>query len=369
MNTMQTATTAEQTCSLPINTRTMGVGELQKLARAAASAFGHSKTWIAAATKDALIGYIQNPEAGAPNLEIPAGSDLVAMLNKIISELQAKGQNVGEIIGDKVSVKTPKQQKIEGLHHEQFPKLMRYIGIGLRNPETPLNIWLVGPAGTGKTTAARNAAKELGAKFEVVGVTDNEYKLKGFIDANGRIVDTAFRKAWTSSEPYVLCLDEIDGWLPGAQIALNSALANGCCEFPDGTKERNPQLAIICGANTLHGPTGEYVARFKPDAAFTDRFVQIQWDVDGKLERAIAKNDAWVDYVQHCRKNAAERGVKVVISPRASFTGAMLLREGEPWKEVVEACVRKGFPTDQWRAISEGAPVPSVEVNSPAMAE
>src|SRR5690606_7558053 len=101
-----------------------------------------------------------------------------------------------------------------------------------------VNVWLAGPAGSGKTTAAEQVAKALKLKFYFNGAIDTEYKLSGFVDAHGRIVSTAFREAYTNGGVYLF--DEVDASLPSATLAFNAALANGQCDFP-GSKEPTPK--------------------------------------------------------------------------------------------------------------------------------
>jgi cobaltochelatase CobS len=240
-----------------------------------------------------------------------------------------------------------------GLQHELFPLLL-----GACNARTSdgfrLNIWLTGPAGSGKTTAAQRVAEALGIPFYFTGSIDTEYKLMGFIDAQGRIVNTQFRTAYEHGG--VFLFDEVDSSLPGALLAFNAALANGHAAFPDGMVARHKDFVCIAAANTWGmGATSEYVGRLKLDAAFLDRFVQIAWTVDEGLELATAGNPAWVQRVQVLRTNAKVKGLKVIISPRASYYGAALLASGMAQSQVEILAVRKAMSDDQWRSIQDGA--------------
>ena len=251
-----------------------------------------------------------------------------------------------------------------GMAHERFEGLLKRCRIALANASENakrkqyLNIWLVGPAGSGKTTAAEKCAEaiefELGEKFgfEFNGALDSEHKLLGFVDANGKIVSRPFRTAWTQGGIYLF--DEVDASMPGACLALNAALANGYCDFPDQKIERHPKTVVIASGNVWNGATEDYVGRFKPDAAFADRFIKYRWDYDEKLERVLSCNDEWVDYVQKVRKAIKVIGIKQhVVSPRASFNGAMMLAGDIPLNEVIEDCVRKGLPDATWKLITD----------------
>lgn len=240
--------------------------------------------------------------------------------------------------------------KDAGHQHKSFPDLLRVCMTRLPNGER-LNTWLVGSAGTGKTTACYNVAKALDARtFGAIGTSDNKYELSGFTDAHGKVVNTVFRDIFVNGG--VMLLDEIDSWYPNALLALQAALSNGFCAFPDGVFERHEDCIVICAANTYgQGEVTEYVGRMKQDAAFLDRFVFFKWDIDEQLERHISGNVEWVTRVQSVRKRAAERGVKVLITPRASIYGSALLAAGFPWKDVETMILRKSMTAEQWKSV------------------
>lgn len=245
-----------------------------------------------------------------------------------------------------------------GTQHRQFNKLVTKLAAGC-------NVYLAGPAGTGKTTGARSAATALSkmwgreVRFEFNGAIDSEHKLLGFVDAQGRIVSRPFRKAFTEGGVYLF--DEVDASLAGALLAFNAALANSHCDFPDGCFEKHPDFRCVAAANTWgFGATHDYVGRNKLDEAFRDRFVMLNWDTDEALERHIALTNIedenlgskWITYVQQCRAKAKTSGIRCVISPRASIYGCALLQAGEAWDEVSESCVRKGMPEESWKQIN-----------------
>lgn len=241
-------------------------------------------------------------------------------------------------------------EKIEGLNHAMFGLLLQTCSARLPDGNR-MNVWLRGPAGSGKTTAAANVAKALGLQFAFNGALDSEYKLKGFIDATGKCVMTPFRKVWTEGGVYLF--DEIDASLPSAVLSFNAALANANCDFPDANIPRHKDCIVIAAANTFGGgATADYVGRAKQDAAFLDRFVQLDWSIDEALETALTANDKWSSYVQNARKRVAERGLKgIIISPRASLFGASMLASGVPAKSVIEMAIYKGMTPDQRKTL------------------
>ena len=305
-------------------------------------------------------------EALAGSLEAQVDEEQVSgwVEAEVARKLEETEERLAELIKGQarhvVLEKIDSGEKIDlGLQHSRFEALLARCRIALAAAAHGkyLNIWLVGPAGSGKTTAAENVAKAISAEhgepfeFEFNGALDSEHKLLGFVDANGRIVSRPFRKVWEDGGLYLF--DEVDASMPGACLALNAALANGYCDFPDGKVYRSPKAVVIASGNVWNGATEDYVGRFKPDAAFSDRFIKFRWDYDEKLERAIAQNDTWCDYVIKVRNAIKTEGIKQhVVSPRASMFGALLLAGGVPWPEVVEDCLRKGLPDTTWALIT-----------------
>lgn len=252
---------------------------------------------------------------------------------------------------NRVEIKQPEMEPVDvGVQHAHFETLLRAC-----NARTPdgfrLNVWLAGPAGSGKTTAAKMVAKALNLKFTFNGAIATQFELTGFVSANGSYVRTPFRDAWEHGGVYLF--DEVDGSNPNAVTAFNAALANGCFAFPDGMVDRHVDCVVIAGANTSgNGATHEYVGRMKQDKAFLDRFVEIHWHVDEKLEAAIVPNVTWVKRVQAVRKRVADRGIKGhMVTPRASMYGAALLAAGLDMETVEQMTLKKGLADDAWNQI------------------
>ena len=82
-----------------------------------------------------------------------------------------------------------------------------------------------------------------------------------------------------------------------------------------------------------------------------DRFVTLFWGYDDAIEDQ-AGNPEWVAIVRRYRQKAAEKGIKVMITPRASFAGVKLLKAGLSLEETINATIRKGMTQEQWGAIN-----------------
>ena len=264
-------------------------------------------------------------------------------LRKHLFQLKDKIQRIRNYKTISINIQNGDRIKDLGKQHFQFEKLSKYV-------QTKNNIFLVGSAGSGKTTAARNIAKALNIKFYFTGAINSEYKLTGFIDAQGRIVNTEFRKAYENGGLFLF--DEIDASFPQAILAFNAALANDFMDFPDKKVPKHKNFYCIAAANTFGtGADRQYVGRNQLDAATLDRFITLNWEIDETLEHELAKNYEWVNYVQKARKAASKIGERHIISPRASMQGADLLRIGIDRKEVEKDVVWKGLDASRIQMI------------------
>ncbi len=237
-----------------------------------------------------------------------------------------------------------------GIQHKLFPRLVKMLSARDHKAHR-LNIWIAGPAGTGKTSAAEHAAHGLNLDFASTGALTESYKVFGFISpGTGLYVPTPFRRIWENGG--VFLFDDCDGSDPAVLVELNNALANGGCTFPDGYVKRHPDCCIVLTANTWGlGATNDYVGRMKQDAAFLDRFAKLHWPIDEDLELATAPIEAWTRRVQQIRANVKAKGLKVLVTPRASYYGAALLQAGLTQDEAEESCLKAAMSDDQWRSV------------------
>lgn len=211
------------------------------------------------------------------------------------------------------------------------------------------SVYLVGGAGSGKTTITAQAAAALDLPFYSTGAVGMAYQLLGFINAEGNYMETDLYKAYTGGG--VFLFDEIDASSAQALLAFNAIAANDLAAFPCGTVKRHDDFVIVAAANTFgNGANRRYVGRAQLDGATLDRFGFIAMDYDEKLETAISLNDVWTAWVQKCRAVAAEHRMEVIISPRASIKGGKLLAAGMPVEKVANMYVFKGMSdTDRAR--------------------
>lgn len=247
----------------------------------------------------------------------------------------------------RLDVTTPKNPEVKslGLVHRKTPQLINALAAGV-------NVYLHGPAGSGKTTGAHKAAEALGVQFYFAAKVESEYQLMGFKDARGETVRTQFREAYEHGGTFLF--DEMDASSPSAVVALNAALANGVCPFPDKIVERHADFYCIGAGNTkLTGANRQYAGRNQLDAASIDRFAFMEWTYDDDLERALSQDARWVVYVQKARQAVADRGLTHLVTPRATYDGCKLLAAGFDWDTVADMVVYKGLDADTRRQIEQ----------------
>lgn len=237
-----------------------------------------------------------------------------------------------------IKVGTHKPVKVENAH-AVLSKVAAVVGAS----NGSMAPFLVGPAGSGKTTLAKQVADVLKLEFYAENRVTSEYKLVGFMDAKGEYVRTAFRNCFEFGGLFLL--DEVDASDPDVLTALNAGLANDFFPFPDGIVKKHKNFRAIAAGNTYgRGADREYVGRNQLDAATLDRFVFITVDYDENAELAWATNDDWTTRVQKIRKAVSEEKVRLIVSPRASIYGGELFATGVfTQDEIEEMCIWKGL--------------------------
>ena len=266
-----------------------------------------------------------------------------------------------------IKIQMPDRPEVEmARQHERFPLLLQVLACGL-------NVLLVGPAGTGKTTAARKAAEALGLGFSClsVGPQTSKSDLLGFVDAGGTYRESLFVQAYRDGG--VFLLDEIDAGNAGVLTVLNAALAGDVMATPVGMVQRSPRFLTVAGANTYgQGASRQYVGRNQLDAATLDRFAVLDWPVDEGLEAAMVGLPApaptldvargglldpagWLARVRLVRASVEKQQVRAVVSPRATQAGVALLAAGVGRHWVEEMVLWRGMPADARARVEGGA--------------
>lgn len=247
------------------------------------------------------------------------------------------------------------QEKAEALkkrmagQHKNFNLLIGYLRAGV----IP---YLHGPAGSGKSTAARKAAELLGLSYGWIACHPmmGDHSVFGYMSATGTYVRGAIRDIFEHGG--IFLIDEIDNGNPQLLAALNGMLALNVGEvfiFPDNVAvKRHPNFKPIVAGNTAgRGADDIYVAREALDGATLNRFAYLDWPYDEVLERNLVQNKNWAARVQALRKANKAARESLVITPRATIMGESMLAEGIDQTQVEEALIWQGCETDVKAAV------------------
>lgn len=253
-------------------------------------------------------------------------------------------------------IQTPKGeiQEIEGKTHHKVADIIMDLDAGE-------HVMMVGPAGTGKSTIAEQAAGALGFPFYAISLSPQTpaSQILGYQQAAGEYVRSLYREAFENGG--VFHFDEIDNAHPSVLAVINASLANGQMAFPDKMVERHKNFRCVASANTYgRGADRAYVGRQQIDAATLDRFTIETIEIDEALETDLClatglDNDRVthvLSTVRKYRKNAANKKMTTVISPRASIGMCRLLQAGKTWEDALEARVRRGMSDADWAKLT-----------------
>lgn len=256
--------------------------------------------------------------------------------------------------------------------HYRYSLIRAIIGAGV-------HVFLVGPAGSGKTTVARQIAEDMELPFYAESGHElmTAYDLLGFRNANGDFVATSLYRA--VEDGGVFLMDEMDAMNAAALVAVNNiaSLSPGNpVRFGDREVKVHPDFHLIGGGNTWgRGANGAYVTRQVIDAATLDRFACIEFGYDATLEYLSCGVNVpahvpapprykrggpfydeqvtdWVNEVQSYRAAFMSAGIEdAMITPRASIMGSKMGKAGIHKDYIVASLIRKGLSDDEWRTV------------------
>lgn len=248
-----------------------------------------------------------------------------------------------------------------------------------------IHVYLVGPAGSGKSTIADQIADDMGLTCYAVSGHElmTAYDLMGFTKPDGDMVVTLMARAIEFGGLFLF--DELDALNSSCLMAFNAiaAKARGSKVWiGDREVTIHDDFYVIAGGNTFgRGANGAYVARQVLDAASLDRFATVSFGYDAVLEylscgvpvpahvpanprykRGTPANDEtvteWVTEVRRYRDALAASGIDdTLITPRASQMGAKMLRAGIHKDYAVETLLKRGLSADEWRTVKAHLPV------------
>lgn len=221
----------------------------------------------------------------------------------------AKQSGSGTIISVTIDGKTT-ETKTEKVLDKSFAKVLKYVSNGE-------NVYLYGPAGSGKNVIGEEIAKALNIPFHYQNTILTKFDVSGYKNAKGEYEQTPFYKAWKFGGLYFP--DELDNSQAEAIIALNAALANGYYVFPDTNErvEKHPNFRCIAAGNTNgQGATEEYCGRYQMDESSRDRFVFVKIDYNSKVEESITKHTDILEFIRALRAASGKLQIRLICGYR-----------------------------------------------------
>ena len=294
-----------------------------------------------AALNSMLQMFAHQQEEGYKRGKAEAAAE-VESLKKQIEE--AKNAGTGSVINVVVDGKktTTKTEQVLDPNFENILKLVA----------AHENVYLYGPAGSGKNTIAEQIAEALGVEFYYQNTLVTKFDVSGYKNAQGEYEETAFYKAWKNGGLFFA--DELDNSTAEAIIALNAALANGYYTFPNSGEKvaKHPDFYCIAAGNTNgQGATEEYCGRYQMDESSRDRFAFIEIGYNEKIEESICGGHLDIlEFVRDLRSVTKSLRIKLICGYRAISRLAKFYDMNT--KFVLDSFIFKGIAKDDIREIA-----------------
>lgn len=285
--------------------------------------------------------FAQQQEEGYQRGKAEAATE-VESLKKQIEE--AKNAGTGSIINVVVDNKKT-TTKTQSVLDPNFENILHLVA-------AHENVYLYGPAGSGKNTIAEQIAEALGVEFYYQNTLVTKFDVSGYKNAQGEYEETPFYKAWKNGGLFFA--DELDNSTAEAIIALNAALANGYYTFPNSGEKvaKHPDFYCIAAGNTNgQGATEEYCGRYQMDESSRDRFAFIEIDYNKKIEESICGGHLDIlEFVRDLRSVTKSLQIKLICGYRAISRLAKFYDMDT--KFVLDSFIFKGISKDDKREIA-----------------
>lgn len=253
-------------------------------------------------------------------------TEIKELLNKLEEEFKKKEEKEKEKEKEKEELKKI-QFSFSSLEPED--KLKSLIKAGMNN------IWMVGPAGCGKSTIARNTAKELDIPYLCIscGIGTSATEFTGYKYPTREA--TKFAEFYAKKS--IILIDEMTALDPSVAQVINAALANGEIETTTGTVLRHPECIIIATSNTFgNGADRQYVANNQLDASTIDRFTGAIIEVNYSVKYESQFDHEVVDYIYLLRDCIKINSLRRIASTRMIQAAEKMKKVGMlDWKDML----------------------------------
>lgn len=251
--------------------------------------------------------------------------------------------------------------KVEGPTHFKFETL-------LRKMSARRNLFLEGPAGTGKTKLTSQCAKALGLDYKIMSAKPlpQDYEAFGYLNTStGRKVMGFIEELYENGGVFVL--DEVDTGHASLMTMLNQILAQDEYDFPcevNGTRkvQRHKDFMVMATGNTYgQGGSLRYVGTNKMNGAGLDRFTFVHIPTDEQLEKIICDaiepsySALVVPIVRKARANCDKYALDYMVTPRCSIDMVLFMKAGDSLRESAEGRLfGRGLGPDAEAKLLEG---------------
>ena len=298
--------------------------------------------------QNALSALAQIEKAAFESGRAAAEKELQPQIDDLLARLKEAAEKGGN--GTTFILHAPngekKETKVEHKVNPAFARCNRYFKDGM-------HLFLHGPAGSGKNVLAEDFAKAYDLKFYYINTCYTKYDFVGFIDANGKFIDTAFTRWLKNEKGGLLMIDEICTSTAEALNPINSLLSNGYITLADGKLYHiGANHRIIAADNTNgEGATEDYNGRFVMEKSTKDRFEFVKIRYDLQIEKSIVgdKTDI-LDFIHEMREICEKAGIHLVCGYRVLTK--LVRYYSEPANEILEDCLFKGLEKESIREIS-----------------
>lgn len=287
---------------------------------------------------DLLNGLIQQYYDNGYKKAVEDKNEIIADLQKQIEAFKNAPKS-GNVINITIAGKTTITEDNE-TYHQKFEEILNYVC----NNE---NVYLYGPAGTGKNVICKQVANALKAAYFYNNTLYTKYDCIGYMDATGNFVKTVLYDFLKSDGAALMFFDELDNSMAEAVIPLNDLLADGKLTFANGeTLYLTEDKHIIAAGNTDgRGATDEYNGRYKMDESTRSRFLFINIDYCRKVEESIVKESKYIlDFIDELRKACKQTGIKIILGYREIIR--LKKYENNKPENVLQAAILKGLTVD-----------------------
>jgi len=244
----------------------------------------------------------------------------------------------------KAPASQPKPEPKPAASNKKYAASMPAKGQGLADIEFLINagiqnVWMVGPAGCGKTTICQIVGEKLEMPVTIIpcgaGTSATTFLGYKYPEREG----TAFVHAF--AQEGIIVLDEFTSLEAQVAQIVNGALANGELSSTIGTFQRHERCFIIATSNTFgHGADRMYVSNNQLDASTIDRFAGGIVEIDYSKEYESQYDAEVCQYVWKLRDLINRNGLRKVASTRSIIAACKLKETGmstENWKASVTA--------------------------------